>query len=190
MSRDIESIPFNRLFDGFRKYHRDMPRLVAASGVKFFKQSFQRQGWVYDGNLHRWKKRNPNAKRNKGRALLVDTGKLRRSIRTIQITDQLIEVGSELDYAQIHNEGGRIIKTVKVPGFTRQSHKVKAHKRKLNGKTIKVPTQQRAAAKVKTHTRKLNMEIDQRQFIGESPDVIKSSERDLFRHIDKILDSL
>jgi phage gpG-like protein len=190
MSRDIEYIPFNRLFEGFRKYHRDMPRLVAASGVKFFKKSFQHQGWVYDGNIHRWKKRNSNAKRNKGRSLLIDTGRLRRSIRTIQITDQLIEVGTELDYAQIHNEGGSINKTVKVPGFTRKGHKVKAHKRKQNGKTIKVPSQQRAASKVKSHSRKLNIDIDKRQFIGESPDVIKSAERDLFRHIDKILNSL
>jgi phage gpG-like protein len=190
MASRIDKLPFASVQRIFVNYQKQLPTIVATSAVSFFKGSFRRQGWVYDGKLKRWKPRSKNAKRNRGRAILIDSGKLRRSIRTIHKSSQYIEVGSELEYAAIHNDGGKVKGTARVPGFTRKAHKVKGHKRTFKGKVKKIKAHTRDATNVRSHTRELDFTVDQRQFIGESPDVLKRAERDLFRHLDNQINKL
>jgi len=160
-----------------------IPRVAGAQAVRFFQDNFRRQGWVYNGKLKAWKKRSKAAKRNKGRAILIDTGRMRRSIRVLSASSDGVLIGTTVPYAEAHNEGSVFNGSVKVPGFTRKGGRVMAYKRA--GKRIKA--HQRSAAKVQSHTRQMNTTIPQRQFIGHSPDVLQSVERALFRDMERMI---
>lgn len=177
---------FEKLREEFRKFYRQLPDIAGGQAVSFFKESFRRQGWVYNGSLQKWEQRKPGSKRNKGRALLVDTGRLRRSIRIVQKGEGYVKIGTDVPYAQAHNEGATITGTASIPGFRRKGGKVKKHKR---GDTI-IKAHTRTAGKVSAHTRNMNTTIPKRQFMGESPDVMKSVERAIFRRIDEIMKGL
>jgi phage gpG-like protein len=141
----------------FRAMSRDLPNYVGTEAVKFFKQGFIRQGYIDEGGLKRWKARSTKAKRNKGRKILVDTGALKRSIRITNKTANSVTVGTNLPYAQIHNEGGKINKSVQVKEHNRRIKKVFG-KRLKELKTIRI----------KSFVRRMNLTIPQRQFIGRS----------------------
>lgn len=83
-----------------------LPRVLATEGVNFSKESFQKQGWT-NNSFERWKKRKSGQKRNKGRAILVDSGDLRRSVRILSTSIGKATYGSTLKYAPVHNAGLR-----------------------------------------------------------------------------------
>ena len=97
-----------------------------------------------------------------------------------------VMVGTDVPYAEAHNEGAKIRGSFRVASHTRKAHKVKAHT--VGGRKRRAAS--RKAAKVQSHTREVNITIPQRQFIGPSPDVIKSVEREVFRMIDNIVQNL
>jgi phage gpG-like protein len=78
--------------------------------VNHFKQSFIKGGFT-DNGFEAWKipkrKKGKNAeKTRKGtRATLVKSGTLKRSIRVTKTSGFDIAIGSDLPYAQVHNEG-------------------------------------------------------------------------------------
>lgn len=89
---------------GLRQFFRTVPRMAGRIAVNFYKDSFRRQGFI-DQGFERW----PARKRpDRGRATLVKTGKLRRSIRIMKVTPSSVTVGSSMPYASIHNFGGTI----------------------------------------------------------------------------------
>lgn len=123
-----------------------IPRRAATVAVNFSKERFKQQNWV-DTTTKPWKKRKPvrgESKRSSQRAILVRSGRLRRSIRTIHADRESASIGTDVEYAQVHNEGFR----------GRVSQRVRAHSR--NGKDVKA------------HSRTLNQNIPQRRFIGNS----------------------
>lgn len=125
-----------------------MRRLVNRAGVvavNFSKERFVRKNWV-DRSREPWKKR---AKKDKG-SLMVRSGRLKRSIRKLSEGDYFVYVGTDVPYAQVHNEGGTISKTTNVRTHTRS--------RKGRGEAIKV----------KAHRRKMNLTLPKRQFLGDS----------------------
>ena len=138
---------------------RKLPRQLGAEIVRYSLQRFREQGW--DGTP--WKKRNPRAKRNAGRAILVNSGRLRRSIRVLATTPTSVTVGSNVPYAQAHNDGFN--GTVSVPAHTRHL--------KYRYKYTDVATRKTRQAtginevKVKSFIRRLRM--PRRQFLGDSP---------------------
>lgn len=83
-----------------------LPRILATEGVNFSKESWRRQGWQ-DTSFSKWKKRKPGQKRNEGRAILVDSGDLRKSVRIIGTSPGKARYGSDLVYAPVHNFGLR-----------------------------------------------------------------------------------
>lgn len=186
----IDPIHLKKLQEGFRKYQAKIPRIAGGKAVSFFKENFRRQGWVYDGKMQRWKARSPNAKRNSGRAILVDSGRLRRSIRVLYTSDFAVEIGTDVPYANAHNEGATISGQFNVAAYRRKGYKVKKHKRKIKGKMVSIPAHSVSAAQVSQHSKQMNITIEKRQFIGESPDVIKSVERELFRELDNLIKTL
>jgi phage gpG-like protein len=72
-----------------------------------FKQDAPKEGGGQtDDSKGGWAPRLSNAKRNTGRAILVDTGALRRSIGVIKATFKEIVIASTgIPYAKRHNEG-------------------------------------------------------------------------------------
>lgn len=123
-----------------------LPRRAATVAVNFTKDRFKQQNWV-DTTTKPWKKRKPvkgESKRSSKRAILVRSGRLRRSPRVIHADSDSAIMGTDVPYAQAHNEGFR----------GRVNQRVRAHRR--NGK------------KVKSHKRTINLNIPERRFIGDS----------------------
>ena len=78
------------------------------------KTNFKRQGFM-DRSVKRWK---PRKKKDEGRAILVKSGALRRSIRRISVSNKRVTIGSKgkaAVYAGVHNYG---LKAGRGKGFT------------------------------------------------------------------------
>ncbi|MDR2806246.1 MAG: phage virion morphogenesis protein [Dysgonamonadaceae bacterium] len=164
---------FTRKLEALRKTYKNLPTEIAAIAVNFSKDRFVEQAWE-DETKEPWKprkrpRRGKTGKITKNQTLLVKTGRLKRSIRKISATENKIIIGTDVAYAQIHNEGGTITGTASV-----KAHQVKEHARNRKGRKEKVK-----AHTVKAHTKKMNTRIPQRQFMGNS----KALQNKIISHI-------
>lgn len=172
--------------------YRQLPTLVGGLAVTFSKKRFREQAWV-DHRTERWKKRKKGGswgrKERKGRAILVDTGKLKRSIRIVRKTQDFVTIGSDMPYARIHNEGGRINETIKIRAHNRAKTKLGITKKRELKKSTKIEygRVKTGDIKVKAHTRKINIAIPRRQFLGESTILTKQLERQIVAKIKKAI---
>lgn len=156
------------------KLYKKFPQLAGIEAENFSKERFVRKNWV-DKTAIPWKKNAtppdwvPEKWRKKGGSLMIGkgSGKLKRSVRRIAVTRNSVTIGTNMPYAQIHNEGGAIT----------QNLQIKAHSRKRKGRN----------EDVKAHSRKREIKIPQRQFIGESAVLLRRIERLVQREINEIL---
>jgi phage gpG-like protein len=181
MSRVLNKQQQLVLVNGIVKIMANQPRSASAKAVAFFKGNFRRQGFPMNGRLDRWEKRKAPDKR-KGAAILKKTGRLQRSIRTTEASRRRVVVGTDVPYAEAHNEGLELEQKVNVPAHSRREHKYKAHRRA--GKKIKGG--RRKAADVKGHSRQLSVNLPIRQFIGASPDLMKSIDREYLKQVKEL----
>lgn len=161
MSRNI---PAQRMDAAVRKVMQTAPLKIGEVVVAFSMQRFREQAWV-DRSTEPWKQRKPGAARNRGRNLLVDTGRLRRSVRITRTTSDTVVVGSDVPYAKAHNDGFRGVVSVSAHQRTRYTRS-----------TAEVPTRRGTSRRtvmaagstytVKAYSRKMNM--PRRRFLGES----------------------
>lgn len=87
-----------------RKLKTDLPRVVANTALNHFLEGFRKGGGQTDAG--KWRERKRTARRNVGRAILVDTGALRRDIQIRLTAFRKIVIGtSRIIYARRHNEG-------------------------------------------------------------------------------------
>lgn len=174
--------------DRLENVHRQMPTLVGGIAVTFFKERFKQQNWV-DVNTQPWKKRKESRaqrKKNAGRAVLVKSGRLRRSIRVTRKGRDFVAVGTDVPYAQIHNEGGRIRGTVTVKKHTRGSFYMDEVS-KPGARKEKWVKKKAGDVQVKSHSRKMNTNIPQRQFMGSSAVLRQKLHRQMQAMIQKAL---
>lgn len=82
------------------KVKRRLPILLANNTEKFFKENFRRQGFK-DRALKKWAPRRPDTE--PGRAILIKTGALMRSIRRGEVSFKKIVVGTQDPKAKWHN---------------------------------------------------------------------------------------
>lgn len=158
------------------------PTKVGNTSVKFYKDRFVRGGWIGDGGLEKWKprkRRDRNERRRGNRALLVKSGRLKRSIRVIKKTRDSVTVGTDVEYARMHNEGfeGRVSQSV-------SSHKRKSHMRR-NGRSRR--RSRVKEAKIKESKRTIKQKIPRRKFIGNSKFLNKRIEKKLEHDLKKEL---
>lgn len=147
-----DKFPLHTIADHFAKVLRTAPRLLGNDALNFFLDSFKRQGWQ-GATFQPWAARK-NKTNNKGRAILVQSGRLRRSPRIISTTAETATIGTDVPYAQAHNEGFN--------GSVKQN--VKAFDRKSAiGKIVAV----------RAHARTIQMSLPKRQFMGDSPVLTK-----------------
>ena len=80
--------------------------LSANEAKNHFVESFRKGGFT-DSSLKRWRPRKKIDKRRPGRAVLVDSGDLRKSIRVARVNTQQLNatIATDLPYAEVHNEG-------------------------------------------------------------------------------------
>lgn len=176
----------------FRKVREELPLQMATVAQNFFVGSFQRQGW-YDGlTLKRWTPRKGEKWRRKKkgrrgkRAILVKTGRLRRSIKIRSARFQKIVIATDVDYAAAHNYGYK--GTVSVRSHTRRRYG--REKEEYTTKTGKQRTRTNKVVKssytVRQHTRK--MSLPQRQFMGDSPMLDRKLNKVIERQLEYLFD--
>lgn len=155
------------------KVYKTLPRKIAVTAVNFSKENFKRQGWL-DNGLQRWAPRKKRgSRRTDNRAILVKSGRLRRSIRATSVTDEQIIIGTDVPYAQVHNEGGTGEVTQNIGAHTRKEHT-------RSGRKVQATT-------VRAHTRKRKLNIPKRQFMGPSQALNKRVERLIKKEFDTVL---
>lgn len=156
------------------KLYKKFPEMAAIEAVNFSKERFVRKNWV-DRSVKVWKPRKPSPEwhseaQKKAAArgsLMVKSGRLKRSIRKIKVTRNSVTIGTDVPYAEVHNEGAVINQTITV----------KTHSRKRKGRT----------ETVKAHRRKRKITIPERRFMGESALLLRRIERLVQKEINEIL---
>ncbi len=86
------------------KNHSSFVKIMGNESLKHFNKSF-RDGGFTDESFERWKARKPRSRND--HQLLVDTGRLKNSIRIMNMTNTSVTIGTNVFYAQFHNEGTR-----------------------------------------------------------------------------------
>jgi len=124
----------NRKIRNLKDAKRNIPVLVSNNSKNFFLQSFRNQGFT-DNSLEKWQKRDNRSRRSSGRAILVDTGALRRSIKVSQSSFNKIVITSNLPYAAVHNYG---LKAGRGRGFKMPKRKFMGNSKKLNQQNISI----------------------------------------------------
>lgn len=144
-----------------------LPLKVGDTAILFVKQRFREQAWA-DNSTEVWKPRNIGGKRNKGRAILTNTGRLRRGWRIARVTADSITIANDVPYAKTHNDGYRGVVQVKQHVRNRwKKSRVETGKLTKKGKqSMKTITTAVGEYEVKNHSRKMNM--PRRRMIGKS----------------------
>ena len=175
----VDISEFVRIIEAINKAGKALPAELASIAVNFSKERFRERAW-FDRSKEPWERRKLRRKGGKKRSqhLLVDTGRLKRSIRKIYADQNLIIIGTDVPYAEIHNNGGEIEKTVTV-----KQHIRKEHSRKRKGRKKELVK----SHVVKTHKRTMKLKVPARPFIGES----YALQQNLIKHIsEKIINTL
>jgi phage gpG-like protein len=152
--------------------------------VRFANQRFAEESWV-DGRTETWPRRKSNAKRNQGRRLLVDTGRLRRSIRILHTMSMSVAVGTDVPYAGVHNDGFR--GTVQVKAHTRRkfTKSQETFTTRTGRERKRTVLSVGGSGEVRAHSRRMNM--PRRRYLGESKEQSAQIQRMLLVEINKAL---
>lgn len=137
-----------------------------------FDRNFERQGFFSE----KWQRRKSPTR--PGGAILVDTGKLRRSIKSRSTSDSIV-FSSDLPYASIHNEGGEIKVTRKMKAYFWHKYydATGSFGRKKNGeprkdkRTVQLSTEAAFWKYLALMKEGSSIKIPKRQFLGASPEV-------------------
>ena len=102
--------PPNNMNENIQKIIKNILRDIQVELKDKFDQNFERQAFFSEA----WQRRKSPTR--PGGHILVDTGQLRRSIKS-KTTENSVIFYTDLPYAAIHNEGGDIIVTQKMKRF-------------------------------------------------------------------------
>lgn len=91
---------------------------TANEAINWTNDRFTKQNWI-DRSPEPWQARKPNAKRNFGRAILVDTARLKGSIRKFGQSATGFTYGSSVEYAGVHNYGLTVTRHARSETFAR-----------------------------------------------------------------------
>jgi phage gpG-like protein len=80
--------------------------LIGNEAKNFFVNSWRLQGFE-DRTVQKWVPRKKQDKKRAGRAILVDSGDLRRSVirEPVNKSQLSVKISTDLHYAKVHNEG-------------------------------------------------------------------------------------
>lgn len=131
----------NKVAKGIRPVLEASLILIGNEAKNHFVGSFRLQGFQ-DVNVDKWKPRKKQDKRA-GRAILVKSGDLRRSIRRESLNKARLSVtiATDLPYARIHNEGLEGKAWGKAP-FKMPQRRFIGHSTVMNDKIKKTITKQ------------------------------------------------
>jgi len=165
-----ETSEFDAMVTRVGKAINGIPHRAGALAVNFSKDRFRAGNWV-NTTREPWAKRADSSwvkrKERPGRAILVDSGRLRRSIRVVSVSAERVVIGTDVPYARAHNEGFEGKVTQQVRAYTRNKkgrvdvYNIDTRKRSSRTTTVgNIP--------VKAHSRTINQKLPQRRFLGNS----------------------
>ena len=94
-------------------------------------------------------------------------------------------VGTDVPYAQLHNEGGTVNKVAQVKAHTRKVViRQRSVNRRGNATTRAIGSK---IVNVRAHNRKMNLTMPKRQFLGESELLMRRIEMHVNRELNKEL---
>lgn len=171
-----------------RSFIKELPQLAGAEVMESIDQNFRSESFFGAP----WAPRVVQ-KGNEGKAILVQTGRLRRSFR-LATSGLTIRIFTETPYAEIHNEGGTISGAVNVEAYERNTYgsTALARPKRKDGKEDerfkKRSKEKTGSHMVKAHTRNVNLDIPQRQFMGDHPKLDKKIQALIEAGLDNIFD--
>lgn len=147
---------------------KDAESYAAVTGLNFFKESFQKQGFT-DNAFEPWQPRKNDLRQ--GGAILVDTGQLRDSLQILERGNYRIKFGTFSPYAGIHNHGG----IINIP-LTKKSRKffwaMYYHTNNTKYKALAL-----------TKKESVFIKMPKRQFIGESKTLLNNLDQWILNRI-------
>lgn len=146
----------------------DLPTIIGNEAVNYTLDAFEAQAW--EGLP--WEAR--ESKKDTGRALLVKSGTLKRSVRIISSSPSSVTIGTDVIYARVHNEGGEISRAARSETFVRPRYERGKKGAMFGGMGAfrKLTKEDRAATPTKGQTYKAyNYRMPKRQFIGDTPEL-------------------
>ena len=138
-----------------------------------FDQNFEREAFFSEA----WQRRKSPI-RDKGRAILTDTGRLRSSIQS-RTTENSITFYTDLPYAAIHNEGGEIVVTPRMKKYfwhkyyeaTGSFGRKKDGSRRDDKRTVQLSDEAEFWKFMALKKAGTTIKIPRRRFLGTSPEV-------------------
>lgn len=161
-------------------YNR-MPNEIAIIAVNFTKERFRDQAW-FDKKREPWKERSRKREgKKRSQTLLIDKGRLKRSIRKVLVSQDLIIIGTDVPYGQAMNDGFKGTIRQNVKSYTRALTKLGITGRKEGKRSSRVEfgRVRTGTTRVKAHKRTIHQNIPARPFIGQS----EALERRIFMHV-------
>jgi phage gpG-like protein len=180
--------PLNSKVAALRSRLLTLPVKVGDTAVLFTKQRFAQKNWI-NNRTETWRPRKANTKwgktkRNNGMALLVDSGRLRRSIRIMRKSSTSVTIGSDVPYAAAHNNGFRSTVAQKVSAHTRKKTEGKLLKNGKRSKKTRVVT---GTTTISAHDRTIKQNLPRRRFMGQSQYLDKQITRLIAAEIKKAI---
>lgn len=137
-----------------------------------FDRNFERQAFFSEAWARRKSSNRP------GGTLLIDTGNLRRSVRS-RTTENSITFFTDLPYASIHNDGGEIVVTAKMKRFfwykyyeaTGSFGRKKNGERRNDKRTRQLSTEAEFWRFMALKRAGTTIHIPRRRFLGAGPEV-------------------
>lgn len=156
----------------------NLPTMMGTMAVNFSKERFRQQNWL-DNTPEPWERRKgeQTGSRRGQRAVLVKSGRLLRSLRKISVSRNRVIVGTDVPYAQAHNDGATINKVANVRTYTKRQY---TRTRNGNRETVSSHT-------VQAHRRNMNLTLPQRRFMGESATLNRKLDELINREINKAI---
>ncbi|OFX62709.1 MAG: hypothetical protein A2066_18950 [Bacteroidetes bacterium GWB2_41_8] len=167
--------------DAVASAYNRMPNEIAIIAVNFTKERFRDQAWL-DKTREPWKERSRKREgKKRSQTLLVDKGRLKRSIRKVLVSPSLIIIGTDVPYAQVHNDGFKGVVRQNVKSYTRGLTKfgVTGRKSLKRSTRIEFGRVRTGTTTVRAHKRTIHQNIPARPFIGQSD----ALERRIFMHV-------
>ena len=176
----------NDLEKHLKKVLNAMPTVIGQAAVSHFQENItKRHGVPTSGSLQRFKNRVFENSRQRSKGILNDTGNLVDSIKIISRSQNSVNVGiraSEIPYAELHQQGGKIPITDKMRKFFWA--KYYQHASKTHTDTNQEADFWKAMA-LKRKNATIN--IPQRKFMDITPDLEKAILRVIKTEMNQII---
>jgi phage gpG-like protein len=176
---------------------------VGNTAKVFFVESFRKQGWD-DKSVQKWKKRQVSERKGRGskksaaelgtvrsvkagRAILVKTGDLRRSIirNPANRAALTIKISTDLPYAKVHNDGGTInVSGRKGSGTITRS--IRGNAGFKDGKFTRGRAKKVTFQGKEYTTGAYSIKMPKRQFMGDSYNLNEKVKAVIVKRLDKV----